>query len=501
MILQSKNFNINFLENSDFNTSKNIITDNSINTFYTLKNYSGKDIGLISLQIDFSKENAIVESAILNDVILAFTVITIILILLNIIIHRIVIKPMKKLSYDIKEIAKGKLIEKLDDTDNNIIGSINAAFNIMLTRLKITTNFANQIGKGKLDVTIDNVGKDDILVHALINMKNNLVEANETEKQNKIEESKRNWATKGFANFSEILRHNNDNIEEFSSNIITNLVKYTNSNQGGLFILNDDNKQDIFLDLTAAYAYDRKKYVDKQIKFGEGLVGTCAIEKETIFITDIPENYLNITSGLGNSNPRTILIVPLKIEGEIFGIIELASFTVYEKYQIDFIEKLAESIASSLSVAKINQITNELLSKSQEQSEILSAQEEELRQNLEEMQATQEESSKRESEKTSLIEALNNTAFVVEFDLEANIIDVNDAVLKKFGFSSKEQIIGFNHRNFYSEENYDEKAKLLWGEIQQKQIVTRKEKLIMPNREIIWLKETYSPILQGKLIL
>ncbi len=120
------------------------------------------------------------------------------------------------------------------------------------------------------------------------------------------------------------------------------LVNYLKANQGGLFILNDEDKENIYFNLLSAFAYDRRKYMEKHIQFGEGLIGTCAIEKKTIFMTDIPQDYMEITSGLGGANPGSLLIVPLKLEDDVLGALEIASFNVFEEHEIEFVEKLVK---------------------------------------------------------------------------------------------------------------------------------------------------------------
>ena len=89
------------------------------------------------------------------------------------------------------------------------------------------------------------------------------------------------------------------------------MVKYTNSNQGGVFIVNDNDKDNIGLEMSSCYAYDRQKFINRQIEVGEGLVGRCYQEQERIFLTDIPEDYIKISSGLGEATPTCLLVIPL----------------------------------------------------------------------------------------------------------------------------------------------------------------------------------------------
>ena len=121
---------------------------------------------------------------------------------------------------------------------------------------------------------------------------------------------------------------------------------------------------------------------------GEGLAGQCYLEKATLLLTDVPANYVRITSGLGQAPPTCVLILPLLVNNAVEGVFELASFRVFAPHEIDFLEKLCEGLAGAVRNQRANART--LLEAAQQQTEALHANEEELRQNLEELTATQE---------------------------------------------------------------------------------------------------------------
>ncbi len=485
------------------------------NTYYWNKNGDNTAYEKITYAKNFPKWKWVVASGVyideINSKVIAYktkitndlikSVLTIGIIVILLFIFSIwysklnIFNPLKKVSIILDKMSLGIINHDIEFKKENEIGLIFKSLKKLILNLKKVTFVATEIGKGNLQVEYEPAGKDDELGNALINMRNSLAEAQKIENQRKKEEAERNWATQGFATFGDILRQNSNDINALSDKIITELVHYLDANQGGLFILNDEDKENISLDLLSAYAFERKKFLEKSIALGEGLVGTCAIEKQSIYMTDVPNDYINITSGLGTANPRSILIVPLKIEDDVYGVVEIASFNELPKYKIDFVEKIGESIASTLSTVKINQRTAVLLEQSQQQAEELAAQEEEMRQNLEEMQATQEEAARRESEMSSLVEALNSSSLVSEFDLQGNIISINDNFMKLFGIKNKDTFIGQNHKNFYDMANDIEKYAEFWSRIKSGEIVSNpRSKINLPNGKNIWLNEVYGPI-------
>ena len=355
-------------------------------------------------------------------------------------------RPITKTTNVLSDLAKGEIDEskKVVVKTKDEIGEMGNSVNTLIDGLNKTAEFAREIGKGNLDKEFEILSDNDVLGNSLLEMRKSLKVANEQETLRKLEDQKQNWATQGIAKFGEILRQNTDDMQEFSYHIISNLVKYIEGNQGGIFIINDDDKNDIFVELLASYAYERRKYMEKRIEPGVGLIGRCVQEQKSIYMTDLPDDYVNITSGLGQSVPNALLIVPLKVNDEIFGIVELAGFNEFEDHVIKFVEDVGESIASTISTTKINIKTNLLLEQSQQQSEEMLAQEEEMRQNMEELQATQEEAGRKSSEMQGLLDALNTANLVIEYDLDGNIISVNDNYLKLIGVT-RDQLIGAHH--------------------------------------------------------
>jgi PAS domain S-box-containing protein len=361
---------------------------------------------------------------------------------------------------------------------------------------EVVFNFIENLRQGNLETTCPVVDENDQLSQSLTRLRDYLVKNKKEEEARRIEEEQRNWSTQGLAQFGEILRGNIDNLEELSYDIINYLVNYIKINQGGVFLLNNSIEGEKYFEMAACVAFNRRKFADKQIGWAEGLIGRCALEKQTIFVTDIPDNYITITSGLGEANPRSILIVPLKVNEEIHGVIELASFHIFQSFEIEFVEKTAESIASTIATVKINIQTSNLLKETQIQAEKMAQQEEELRQNLEEMQATQEESERREIEMKGILEAIDHAAISCEFETDGTLINVNHNFLKTFRYASDE-IENQNIRIFLFKNDIPELDKILTdlrNGHNYKGRVRRRNKM----GEEIYLLATYTPVIDNE---
>ncbi len=367
-------------------------------------------------------------------------------------------------------------------------------------RSKMVLTFVDNLREGNFDDPIPISSKKDKLGHSLLRLKDYLIKNRDEEDLYRIEEEQRTWVTNGLAQFGELLRNTNNDIEELSLNIIQYIVNYLGINQAGFFLLNTPAEGEAYFELKAFIAYNRKKFADKIIKKEEGLIGRCAMEKQTIYLTDVPNDYMNITSGLGEANASAALIVPLIANNKTLGVIELASFLKFQEFEIKFIEKIAESIASTLSVVQTNIQTNKLLQETQEQAEKMLQQEEELRQNLEEMQATQEESDRRELEMKGILEAIDHSAISSEFETDGTLISVNHNFLDAFKYNI-EEIENQNIKIFFFKDDMSEMESILANLRNGKNFkgrVRRRTKM----GDAIYLLTTLTPVMdnEGEII-
>ncbi len=255
-----------------------------------------------------------------------------------------------------------------------------------LARMNHNITFASEITQGNLQMDYQ-LHEDDDLGRSLFKMRDSLLTAKDKDQQEKFRST-------GLAEVGAILRDSASDMNELSLQTIRYIINYLKINQGGMFILMNDEKPS-YLSLTACYAFERRKYLERRIAVGQGLVGQAVLEKATIHLTDVPADYINITSGLGQATPRSVLIVPLKSNETVVGVMEFAAFRPFEAFEIEFLEKLAESIAASVKAVQTNQQTKQLLDRAQMNEGDLRAQEEMMRQNMEELQATQEEADRK----------------------------------------------------------------------------------------------------------
>lgn len=290
-----------------------------------------------------------------------------------------IIVPTMKLKNYILMMGKGEIPEMELEPRKNAVGQMTEAVRTLMHSLKRTARFAHNIGDGKFNVEFQPLGENDELGNALVQMRASLQQADNDNKQ-------RNWISTGIEQINGVLRENNDDITRLSDEIISMLVNYISAFHGAIYLLETneyDNRS--WIELHGSYALDERAKAKKRIEIGEGLVGQSVKQGTPIYLQNAPSAYATINSGLGESPASHVVIIPLKHHGVVYGAIELASFTLFEKHKQDFIENIGETIASTVASVKANTLTRRLLDETKKQAERLSAQEEELRQTNEEL--------------------------------------------------------------------------------------------------------------------
>jgi transcriptional regulator with GAF, ATPase, and Fis domain len=188
------------------------------------------------------------------------------------------------------------------------------------------------------------------------------------------ENARTQWTKTGQAKMADVMAGSKV-IDKLSNNIITTLVKYLGSTIGVIYLANDDDD----FTQTGSYVLSSHKYASKTIKAGEGTVDQAILDANTIIVSELPDDYIAISSGLGKAVPRHLIVVPVKLEGRVIGVVEIGSFEPFNTLQVEFVELVSDAIAIAVHSGQEQEKSSELLEESLNQSEQLQCQQEELR--------------------------------------------------------------------------------------------------------------------------
>jgi PAS domain S-box-containing protein len=390
------------------------------------------------------------------------------------------------LRYQVRTFSQGNIPEFMpvfrDET-----GEIVEDLHSLARNLQQLKDFAYKVKEGNFSEKIDIFHQEGELGVALLEMHDGLETIATRDYQ-------RNWTNEGIALFGNLLREYGD-AQMLYDDLISNLVKYLMSNQGGIFVLNDSQKLDPVLELMSVYAYDRKRFVEKSIRPGQGLIGQAWKEKDTIYLENVSENYVQISSGLGGGKPRSLLIVPMiNNESTVLGVIELASFKVFQPYEIDFVKRVGEMIVSAISSLKSNENTQILLSESRQASEQLRLQEEATRKQVHVLQQTQDELLKKQQLLVWQDEAIHNSMALIEIDLSGIVIDINDIALQLLGYSS-EEVKGESYAKLIGEREFNSaEYQHFWQNLLEGINQTQELKYLTKNGNELWFNASYTAV-------
>jgi PAS domain S-box-containing protein len=407
------------------------------------------DLTALIAKVDVDEANGD-TGAIINTFIYASLCIVALAVLLSMVFSRSLTRPLFAMRNTLGLVAQGVLPEATEERGNDEFGQMGRKVDELVQTLRGNADFAKRIGEGKYDTQFKPVSDNDILGMSLINMRDNLIE-------NERRDKERNWIVRGVAEISEILRMH-DSIDELGDDVIKFIIDKIGAVQGAFYVVNDEVTPHL-IEIRSSFAYNRKKYLKAKFKFAEGLVGQAAAEKDTVLRTEIPSDYVTLTSGiLGDQKPTCIMIVPLITNEEVYGVLEFAGFRKFDPSQVKFVQELSLILARTIFNIKVNERTRRLLAESQEMSNELKEKQEVLRQNAEEMQATQEELQRSNQMLEEQIEEVNRTQKRMQLLLEnasevITIYEEDESI--RYISPSVESILGYGQKEMIGKSDID----------------------------------------------
>ena len=262
-----------------------------------------------------------------------------------------------------------------DLTDN-----VNRLAANLTTQVRAIADVATAVTKGDLSrsIAVEAAGEVAALKDNINEMISNLRDT--TEKN-----TAQDWLKTNLANFSRLLQGQRD-LVAVARVILSELAPLVTM-QHGVFYMNESSNGEPDLQLLASYAYTERKNLANRFGPGEGLVGQSALERKPILLNNVPDDYVQISSGLGQAKPLNIVVLPILFEGEVKAVIEVASFSRFtDGAAARSSTQLTESIGIVLNTITATMRTEELLKQSQTLAAELQTRQEELTETNEQLE-------------------------------------------------------------------------------------------------------------------
>jgi len=348
-----------------------------------------------------------------------------------------------------------------------------------------------KLSQGDTSISIIKKFEDNEMPKSLLKIKGILLKAISDKQKQEEDNRLKGRLEKGNAEITSLLQHVT-NINDLSFDILKSVTKFLGIQQGAMFIVNEKDINNPIFEMSASYAYDKRRFSNKIFPVTEGLIGRAYLEKESIYITEVPENYTLIESGFGEEEPKFLLIVPLIFNNKVQAVVELGGIKQIEDYKIKFVEAVGENIASTISNLKHSEQTEELLAQTTTQAKEI----EEQRQTLEEKINTHRRQNRKLDKEMlqliEIIESIKSVTFMFEYDLNGEVVDVSKKVIDLWGLNKKD-IINRQHQDIVKGEDYESKYKVFWDELNKNNAQTITETIIIDGKEYVFT-QNYVPI-------
>ncbi|MYT74253.1 MULTISPECIES: HAMP domain-containing protein [unclassified Streptomyces] len=307
-------------------------------------------------------------------------------------------------------------VRDVDGTWRDLTESVNEMAGNLTRQVRAIAAVATAVTRGDLNlkIDVDAAGEIQVLQDNINKMISNL-------RDTTIANEEQDWLKGNLARISGLLQGRRD-LDDVASLIMSELTPVVSAQHGAFFMampLDDGpdaagGDEDAYeLRMLGSYGYSMGS-MPTSFRPGETLIGTAAQEKRTIIVDNAPSGYLKIASGLGEAPPAQVIVIPVLFEGTVLGVIELASFTPFAQIQKDFLNQIAEMIATSVNTISVNTKTEVLLKQSQELTEQLRERSAELENRQKALQASNAEL----EEKAELLAQQNRDIEVKNTEIE-----------------------------------------------------------------------------------
>ncbi|MBC8029259.1 MAG: HAMP domain-containing protein [Pyrinomonadaceae bacterium] len=271
-----------------------------------------------------------------------------------------------------------------DLTDN-----VNGLAANLTTQVRAIAEVSTAVTKGDLTRSITVEAQGEVAA-----LKDNINEMILNLKDTTQKNMEQDWLKTNLARFTRMLQGQRD-MTTVAQMVLSELAPLVDAQQGAFYVNASSNGFPV-MKLLGGYAYKKRKNLANEFKAGEGLVGQCTLEKERILVTNVPPNYVYVSSGLGEAPPHNIVVLPVLFEGDVKAVIELSTFGTFSDTHLTFLDQLTESIGIVLNTIAANTRTEDLLQQSQSLAAELQSQQDELKKTNEQLE--QQAESLRESE-------------------------------------------------------------------------------------------------------
>ncbi len=434
----------------------------------------------------FSQANLFFALIILASVILAF----VINIFISLIFRR-GFEFLNNLSNTIDSIYSGEIDEKVNLKAENYIefARIENKLEDLRKRLLQLVKIHQQIEKQAFTKDLKPVSADDMLAKSINSTLAAIKERSKVRKEALENKEKNEWISNGLNLLHDASKIEENSIEKLVDNINIQIVKYTDAFISTIYITRSVDDKNI-LEAVSTFGLDKKRAFKHTVEFGEGVVGSVALERKRQYFAEIPEDYVVIIGGLAEMKPQSILIQPLEYENDFVGILEIAFLKKLTDYELKFFKSASTEIALSIKNIQNNIARNQLVEKMKRQTEEIEKAQKLLEAKIKELRRKEKEMTQSQADLQAMLNAVNNTLMTIEYTTSGILLTANKKYLDAMGYRLSE-LKGVNVLDLVKSERAE--LELVIKKVSNGEYYEKVMKRFTKYGEVRWLQSTYTP--------